>query len=238
MIGPSPDDLPRPTPPPVPATAPRRERVVLDRAPPMRARTHVRATVALLLVGVLILGVAYPLAVTGIAQLLNPKGADGSLITSPNGTVIGSEYVGQNTSLPSLFWDRISLTDYNTTQGAADFYGPSDPALAAWLNATIHYLQVDWNLSLNESLPLDLVSPSLSSTDPFLVPAGVLIQVPRVALAIANLTHTPLPAVTGELLTLVNAAIQPAIYGVFGTTVVNVPMLDVTVLETFGIGGY
>ena len=231
-------DYPRPTPPPSGDATPRRERVVLDRSPPLRARTHVRATVSLLLVGVLILGVAYPLAVTGIAQLLNPKGADGSLLTSPNGTVIGSEYVGQNTSLPYLFWGRISLTDYNTSQGAAAFYGPSDPALQAWLNATIHYLQVDWNLSLNQSLPLDLVSPSLSSTDPFLVPAGVFIQVPRVALAISNLTHRPLDPVTLELTNLVNAAVEPAIYGIFGAPVVNVLSLDVSVLTTFGIGGY
>ncbi|MEM0128746.1 MAG: potassium-transporting ATPase subunit C [Thermoplasmata archaeon] len=198
-------------------------------------RRHLRAAGVLVLVGILILGVAYPWAVTALAEVLNPSGANGSLLYAPNGTVYGSRLVGENTSLPYLFWDRVSLTDYNTTAGYADFYGPSDPALLTWLNETIAYLRADWNLSLNQSLPLDLVTPSGSSLDPFLVPAGVLIQVPRVAAAIHTLTGLPYDAVVARLTALVNAAIEAPFGGLFGVAVIDVPSLDAAVLSSFSL---
>ena len=209
---------------------PRRERAVLDTRPPMRPRTPLRAAVLIVVIGVLGLGVVYPLVVTGIAQAINPAGANGSLVAQ-NGTLVGSSLVGQNLSLPYLFWDRVSLIDYNTTQGANYPYGPTEPALAAWLNETERYLRTDWNLSLNQSLPLDLIAPSYSGFDPYLVPAGVLIQVPRVAHAIANITNVSFEQTVGVLTTLINQNTQMPFLGTIGEQVVNVVTLDLALIN-------
>ncbi|MGI0140185.1 MAG: potassium-transporting ATPase subunit C [Thermoplasmata archaeon] len=215
-------------------TAPIREGATLSTAPPMRLRTHVRATVVILLVGVLALGVAYPVVMTGLAQVLNPSGANGSLVYQ-NGTLRGSLLVAENTSLPYLFWERVSLTDYNTTLGYEQPPGPTDPALGAWLNETILYLQLNWNLSANSTLPLDLVAPSYSGTDPFLVPAGVLIQIPRVAEAIVtNFTHASFASEVANLTSLVNQYVQNPFLGIVGTPVVNVLSLDIALLNSLG----
>ncbi len=213
---------------------PRRERAVLDTRPPIRPRTHLRATVVLVVVGILVLGVLYPIVVTGIAEVLNPSGANGSLVRQ-NGTLVGSSLVGQSVNLTYLFWGRVSLTDYNTTQGVAQPYGPTDPALAAWLNETEQYLRTDWNLTLNQSLPLDLLAPSYSGTDPYLVPAGVLIQVPRVGHAIANITRVSFDRTVGVLTRLIHQNTQMPLFGTVGEQVVNVVTLDLALINYAGI---
>ena len=104
-------------------------------------------------------GFAYPVVVTEIAQVIDPGAANGSLLHYPNGTVVGSPLIAQNTSAPYLFWERPSLTDYNMTLGADTPPGPSDPALAAWFNETIAYMDEYGNFTVNASLPLWYVSP-------------------------------------------------------------------------------
>jgi potassium-transporting ATPase KdpC subunit len=142
---------------------------------------HVRATFALIVLTLLVSAFAYPLFVTGVAQLIDPSAANGSLVDYPNGTVAGSALIAQNTDAPYLFWERPSLTDYNTTLGAESPPGPSDPALGALLNETIAYMKQYGNYSVNATLPFWFVAPSASDVDPDLTPEAVLVQVIRVA---------------------------------------------------------
>jgi K+-transporting ATPase KdpC subunit len=198
-------------------------------APPPPAHSglaHVRAAVTFLVLALLVSGVAYPLVLTGIAQVIDPAAANGSILRDPNGTIIGSSLIAQNTSAPYLFWERPSLTDYNATLGASTPPGPSDPALGALLNETLSYLRNAWNLPGNTTLPYWLVAPSASSLDPDVVPEAVLIQVPRVA------AHTNLSIAT--LTAFVNAHITNPPVPFLGVPYVNVLQLDIDLLAKIG----
>lgn len=189
---------------------------------------HLRATVVFLVLALLLVGVAYPLVVTGIADVINPTGAGGSLLRDPNGTIIGSSLIAQNTSAPYLFWSRPSLTDYNTTLGADTPPGPSDPALGQLINETINYTEKGWgwNLSQNGTLPYWFIAPSASDLDPDLVVPAVLIQIPRVS------AHTNLSI--ERLTELVNAHITNPVIPYVGVSYVNVLELDIALLPLIG----
>ncbi len=209
---------------PTPAPAPAR----VETPPPAHSPlAHVRATVVFLVLALVISGFAYPLVVTGIAQLIDPSAANGSLLTE-NGTVVGSSLIAQNTDAPYLFWERPSLSDYNTTEGMITPDGPSDPALAAWFNETLAYMREYGNFTVNATLPIWLVSPSGSTIDPDLTPEAVLVQVPRVAAA-TNLSFD-------FLTNFVNAHLSsPPIPGV-GVAYVDVLQLDLDLLPIEGRG--
>jgi potassium-transporting ATPase KdpC subunit len=211
-------------------------------APPARAHsigTHVRATVVLLVLSILVTGFAYPMLVTEVAHLIDPYAAGGSLVRYPNGTVAGSEDVGQNltnASQPWLFWARPSLTDYNTTLGADTPPGPSDPALAALFNETIAYMRLYGNFTVNATLPIWLVAPSGSSIDPDLVPEAVLVQVPRVAdhTNLSALGYTTFDERVAFLTGLVNAHITEPPLPFVGVPYINVLELDLALLPLIG----
>ncbi len=186
---------------------------------------HARATVGLLVLTLILVSFVYPLLVTGIAQVIDPSAANGSLI-SVNGTVVGSALVAQNTSAPYLFWERASPTDYNTTLGAETPPGPSDPALGALLNETIAYMREYGEYTTNATLPFWLVSPSASSIDPDLTPEAVLVQVLRVA----NATNLSVGWLTG----FVNAHITNPPIPYLGVAYVDVLQLDVDLLPHIG----
>jgi K+-transporting ATPase KdpC subunit len=187
---------------------------------------HVRATALFLVLSIVATGVVYPVIITEISELADPGVANGSLLHDPNGTVVGSSLIAQNTSAPYLFWERPSLTDWNTTLGADTPPGPSDPALGALLNETIAYLDIAWNFSANHTLPFWLVSPSASDLDPDLVPEAVLIQVPRVAAA----TNESIAVVTA----FVNAHITNPVIPFIGVPYVNILELDLAWIAKIG----
>ena len=201
--------------------------------PAHRWTTHVRAGATFLVISILVTGLAYPLFVTAVAQVIDPFAAGGSLLRCPNGTVVGSADIAQNLSAgalgPGLFWARPSLTDYNTTLGAATPPGPSDPALSELLNQTIAWLNAEnatGNTSPTATLPYWWVAPSGSSVDPDLTPGAVLVQVLRVSGA----THLSV----GTLTDLVDAHItQPPLPGL-GVPFVNVLELDIALLALEG----
>jgi potassium-transporting ATPase KdpC subunit len=201
--------------------------------------THLRATALFLILSVLVTGFAYPIVVTEIAHVIDPYAAGGSLVRYPNGTVAGSEYVSQNLtnqSQPWLFWARPSLTDYNTTLGAATPPGPTDPALLALLNETIAYMRLYGNFTVNATLPFWLVTPSASSVDPDLVPEAVLVQVPRVAnnTNLSALGYTTLDERIAYLTGFVNSHITQPILPYLGVPYVNVLELDLALLPVIG----
>ncbi len=208
-------------PPPRPPTSP-----VARRPPAHSAGGHARAALALIALTLLVTAFVYPLFVTAVAQLIDPYAANGSLVYYPNGTVAGSALVAQNTDTPYLFWERPSLTDYNTTLGADTPPGPSDPALGALLNETIAYMEKYGTYTVNATLPFWLVAPSSSDIDPDLTPEAVLVQVMRVSentnLSIAWLTD------------FVNAHITNPPVPYVGVPYVDVLQLDLDLLPHIG----
>lgn len=139
---------------------------------------------AFLLFGVMtfLTGIVYPFAVTGLAQLLFPQQANGSLIKI-NEEKTASELVGQPFSEPRYFWGRPSSTTpftYNGSSSAGSNLGPSNPALKEAIRKRIvALLAADRENSL--PIPVDLVTSSGSGLDPHISPAAAFYQVPRIA---------------------------------------------------------
>jgi potassium-transporting ATPase KdpC subunit len=143
---------------------------------------HIRSSVVVLLSFTLITGFAYPLFVTGVARLLFPREASGSLV-EVRGKVVASELIGQQFSHPKYFWGRLSATSgvpYNAGSSSGSNYGPLNLALFDATQKRIAELKkVD---PQNDSpVPIDLVTASGSGLDPHISIAAAMYQVRRVA---------------------------------------------------------
>ena len=138
----------------------------------------------------LITGVIYPLLVTGVAQLIFPGKANGSLIKK-EGRVLGSELIGQPFSDPKYFWSRPSATGpfaYNAAASNASNFGPLNPALLDGAKKRIQDLKAA-DSSNTRPIPVDLVTASGSGLDPHISVAAALYQIGRVARS-RNLSET------------------------------------------------
>ncbi|SEI96755.1 K+-transporting ATPase ATPase C chain [Azotobacter beijerinckii] len=147
-------------------------------------KTLVRPAVSLFLLMSALTGLAYPLAVTGIAKAVFPEQAAGSLILK-DGQVVGSELIGQQFSAPKYFWGRPSATaprPYNAAASSGSNQGPLNPALVEAVSARIEALRAA-DPGNRQPVPVELVSASASGLDPHISPAAALWQVPRVARA-------------------------------------------------------
>jgi len=182
------------------------------------------ALVSLLLL-TLITGVIYPIAVTGIAQLLFPKQANGSLIIK-DGKALGSELIGQSFDDPRYFWGRLSATGdfpYNAFDAATlagssgSNYGPLNPALMDMVQARLDTLKAA-DPGNTAPIPVDLVTASGSGLDPHISVAAALYQVHRVAQA-RGLTDDAVKA-------LVDEYTEGRQFGFLGEPRVNVLLLN------------
>jgi K+-transporting ATPase ATPase C chain len=153
-------------------------------------RSQLRPAIVSLALLTLITGLIYPLVVTGVAQAVFPRQANGSLITR-KGQAIGSELIGQSFDDPKYFWGRLSATSpypYNAfdaqtlTGSSGSNYGPLNPALTDAVKARIQALKAA-DPGNTAPIPVDLVTASGSGLDPDISPAAALYQVPRVARA-------------------------------------------------------
>jgi len=133
---------------------------------------------------VILLGVGYPLAVTGISQLVFPHQANGSLITK-NGQVVGSELIGQNFTKPEYFQPRPSAAGndgYDPTASGGSNYGPTNQKLIDRVKASVDKFHKD-NPDYQGPIPADLLTASGSGLDPDISPASAQAQEARVAKA-------------------------------------------------------
>jgi K+-transporting ATPase ATPase C chain len=132
----------------------------------------------------ILLGVGYPLLVTGISQVIFPHQANGSLITQ-NGQVIGSELIGQNFSKPGYFQPRPSAAGndgYDPTASGGFNYGPTNQKLIDRVKASVDKFHKE-NPDYHGAIPADLLTGSGSGLDPEISPASAQAQTPRVAKA-------------------------------------------------------
>lgn len=147
-------------------------------------KTSIRPAITILLMMTLLCGIIYPLLITGLAQLIFPKQANGSLITV-NGQVVGSELIGQQFDQPQYFWGRLSATSgspYNASASSGSNFGVLNPDLEKAVNERIAALKSSdpENAAL---IPVDLVTASASGLDPDISIAAARYQAARVAKA-------------------------------------------------------
>ncbi|MBP1692553.1 MAG: potassium-transporting ATPase subunit [Chloroflexi bacterium] len=145
-------------------------------------RTQIRPAVIGLIVFTLITGVIYPGVVTGIAQIIFPRQANGSIIIF-GGQARGSVLIGQLFDDPRYFWGRPSATSplpYNAAASTGSNLGPSNPALIDAVRSRIAALKAA-DPGNNLLIPVDLVTSSGSGLDPQISPAAAYYQVPRIA---------------------------------------------------------
>ena len=139
-------------------------------------------SVAFLLIFTVITGVIYPILVTGIAQLVFPAQANGSLIER-GGNAVGSELIGQPFTEPRYFWSRPSATpgyQYNASASSGSNLGPLNPALLNAVRQRVRELKAADSLN-TQPIPVDLVTASGSGLDPHISIMAALYQIPRVA---------------------------------------------------------
>jgi K+-transporting ATPase ATPase C chain len=178
-----------------------------------------RPAVVLFLLLTLLTGIVYPLVVTGIAQVLFPHQAGGSILTR-DGQPLGSALIGQSFSDPAHFWGRPSATTpqpYNGTASNASNLGPLNPALTDAIKVRIAVLQAA-DPGNTAPIPVDLVTASGSGLDPHISVAAANYQAARVARA----RGLPLERVQA----LIAAGSEGRLLGVIGEPRVNVLELN------------
>jgi potassium-transporting ATPase KdpC subunit len=177
--------------------------------------------VLMTIVTTLLLGIVYPLVVTGLAQALFPHKANGQLIER-GGKIIGSRIIGQAFSSPGYFRSRPSAagTGYDAANSAGTNLGPTNKKLIDAVRAAVEAAKQE---PPSAPVPIDLVTSSASGLDPHISPAAALFQVPRVA----RERGVPEEGI-GEL---VQAHIQGRQMGFLGEPVVNVLELNLALDE-------
>jgi K+-transporting ATPase ATPase C chain len=144
--------------------------------------SQLRPAIVSYIVLTIITGLLYPLAVTGVAQVIFPQQANGSLIMK-DGKPIGSVLIGQPFDNPKYFWGRLSATSpfpYNASSSGGSNLGPTNPALIDEVKARIDALKAT-DPNNKAPIPVDLVTSSGSGLDPHISVAAALYQVPRIA---------------------------------------------------------
>lgn len=189
---------------------------------------HLRPAIVLLGAFTLLTGVAYPLAMTGVAQAVFPKQANGSLVEQDS-KVIGSSIMGQSFVSDRYFQSRPSATlgpdpadssksiavPYNTANSGGSNYGPTSKALIERVSADVATRKTE---NPTQPVPMDLVTTSASGLDPHLSPEAALFQVDRVAKA------RNLPA--DQVKALIEQTVEQRTLGLLGEPRVNVLALN------------
>jgi K+-transporting ATPase ATPase C chain len=175
-----------------------------------------------------LLGLAYPYAITGVAQAVFHRQANGSFV-SVNGQDVGSSLVGQNFSAPAYFHPRPSAAGadgYAAEASSGSNLGPSSQALAGRVAADVDRVRQENNLGAEAKVPVDAVTASGSGLDPHISPAYAELQIARVAQARG--------VSDDQVRKLVHDNTDGSTLGVLGEPRVNVLRLNIALDEAFG----
>lgn len=178
---------------------------------------QLRPALVLTALFILLTGIAYPLAITGISQVAFPAQANGSLIRDGD-TIVGSSLIGQNFASDRYFWPRPSVTadaPYNAGASTGSNFGPTSAALAERVKAEVERVQAG---DVNGAVPADGATASGSGLDPHISPAFAQAQIVRVAKA-RGIAETDLAAV-------VQRFTEGRLLGIVGEPRVNVLLLN------------
>ena len=178
---------------------------------------QIRPALLSLLILILFTGMIYPLVVTGLAQMIFPFRANGSLVMVDD-KVVGSVLIGQAFNAPRYFWSRPSAVGYNPLPSSGSNLGPTSQALLEQIEQREQALRLQYNLSADASLPADLLFASGSGLDPHISPAAARLQISRVAQA-RGLTEAQVAALAEQYT-------EPAQFGLLGEPRVNVLLLN------------
>jgi potassium-transporting ATPase KdpC subunit len=189
---------------------------------------EIRPAIVMMVLFTVLTGLIYPLAMTGIGQLVFPRQANGSLIEKDK-KVIGSELIGQNFTEDKYFHGRPSATTdtdpkdptktvpapYNAANSSGSNAGPTAKSLIERIQGDVDKLKAE---NPNTAVPVDLVTTSASGLDPDITPAAALFQVPRIAKA-RGLTEA-------KVRDLVTQSVEGRFLGLIGEPHVNVMRLN------------
>src|SRR5262245_30411320 len=173
-------------------------------------------------------GLIYPYVLTGLAQVLFPWRANGSLVTDEKGQVVGSELIAQGFINPAYFQPRPSAAGekgYDATSSSGSNLGPTSKKLQDRINEDLKRLKEE-NPEATGPVPAELITASASGLDPHLSPQGMMWQVPRVAKA---------RGVTSDRVqTVVEANVEGRTFGILGEPRVNVLLVNLALDRQFG----
>jgi K+-transporting ATPase ATPase C chain len=187
-------------------------------------KKHIVTSVLYTVITAVLLGIAYPLAITAMAKVIFPRQANGSLIEK-NGVVIGSRLIGQTFAGPGYFWSRPSAagTGYDASNSGGSNYAATNAALATRVTGTVQTLNPK---GTNAAVPIDLATASASGLDPDITPAAAYYQVSRVA-SERKMSEDAVRA-------LVAAHVTPRQFGLLGEPRVNVLELNLALDDAAG----
>ena len=188
---------------------------------------ELRAGILVTIVFTVLTGLIYPLVMTGIAEVVFPHQANGSLIQR-NGKVVGSELIGQNFTKPEYFHPRPSAAGngYDPTSSGGSNLGPTNPALVDRLNKAVAAFRQE-NPAFKGPIPADAITASGSGLDPHISPANARAQSARVAAA-RGMSG-------GQLESLISQYTDSRSLGIFGEPRVHVLKLNLALDENFPV---
>ena len=184
----------------------------------MRVAKNLITAVLITVVTTVLFGLLYPLAVTGLAQVIFSDKANGQLLRSGDGTLVGSRIIGQPFSSPGYFRPRPSAAGavgYDAGASSGSNYGPTNQKLIDRVKADVEKARAE---NPGKPVPVDLVTASASGLDPHISPAAAEFQVPRVARE-RGMTED-------EVRQVVTAHTEGRQFGLLGEPVVNVLELN------------
>jgi K+-transporting ATPase ATPase C chain len=180
------------------------------------------------IVTLVLTGLVYPFVMTGLAQVLFPWRANGSLVRDEKGQVVGSELIAQGFANPAYFQPRPSAAGekgYDATSSGGSNFGPTSKKLRDRINDDIKRLKAE-NPQATGAIPAELVTASASGLDPHLSPQTILWQAPRVAKA-RGISVERVKAV-------VDANLEGRTFGILGEPRVNVLLTNLALDRQFG----
>lgn len=189
--------------------------------------SEIKIALRMTLVTLVLTGLAYPLVVTGLAQVAFPRAANGSLVSGAGGRVVGSELIGQPFASAAYFQPRPSAagSGYDAAASSGSNLGPTSRKLRERVTADLARLLQE-NPQADGPVPAELVTASASGLDPHLTPPAALWQVPRIASARGTSPD--------DVRALVEASIEGRFLGFLGEPTVNVLLLNLELDRRFG----